>query len=90
MTSSRLKQLRERSGLTQEQLAKESDISVSTIRQYEQLYNAIEAARIQTLLRISNILGVPFWELFDDPDLEKAAICNTCCRGCALRNARSS
>ena len=90
MTSSRLKEIRKAAGLSQEQLAKKSDVSVGAIRTYEQFYNAIEGARINTLLSISNILGVPFWELFDDPELEKAAICNTCCRGCALRNARSS
>lgn len=87
---SQLQELRKAAGLSQEHLARKCDVSVAVIRKYEQFYNAIEAARIQTLLRISNVLGVPFWELFDDPELAKAAICNTCCRGCALRNARSS
>ena len=87
---SRLQELRKAAGLSQEKLARKSDLSVALVRQYEQYVNKIEGAKYQTLLKISNILGVPFWELFDDPELEKAAICNTCCRGCALRNLRSS
>ena len=90
MTSSRLKDLRKAAALSQEQLARDSDISIQTIQKYEQGLYAIEGARYPTLLRISNALGVPFWELFDDRDAAEAAICNTCCRSCALREIRKS
>ena len=86
MTSSRLKELRKAAGLSQERLARDSDISIQAIQKYEQGQQAIEGARFPTLLRISNALGVPFWELFEDKDIAKAAICNTCCRSCALRD----
>ena len=86
MKTSKLKELRKIAGISQEQLARKCDLSIALIRQYEQCRLKIEGAKYQTLLCISNVLGVPFWELFDDQDLAKTAMCNTCCRGCIRRN----
>ena len=88
--TSRLREIRNTVGLSQEQLARDSEVSIQTIQKIEQGKQAIEGARYPTLLRISNALGVPFWELFDDRDAAEAAICNTCCRSCALREIRKS
>ena len=90
MAPSRLKQIRKDAGISQGQLARDSDVSIQTIQKIEQGKQPIEGARFLTLLRISNALGVPFWELFDDQDTAEAAICNTCCRGCALRGIRKT
>ena len=86
--SSQLQKLRKAAGLSQEQLARDSDISIQTVQKYEQGLYAIEGARYPTLFRISNALGVPFWELFENQEMAKAAICNTCCKGCALRKTQ--
>lgn len=83
---SKLQEIRKSAGMSQEQLARKCDLSIALIRQYEQSRLRIEGAKYQTLLCISNVLGVPFWELFDDQDLAKDAMCNTCCRGCMRRN----
>ena len=88
--TSRLREIRNTVGLSQEQLARDSEVSIQTIQKIEQGKQAIEGARYPTLLRISNALGVPFWELFDDRYAAEAAICNTCCRSCALREIRKS
>ena len=73
----KLQALRKAAGLSQSRLARDSDVSIQTIQKIEQGQQAIEGARFPTLLRISNALGVPFWELFDNRDAAEAAICNT-------------
>lgn len=51
----RLKQFRELAGLTQEDLARETDLSVSTIRSIE---NNRRSASIDTLYKLAEVLGV--------------------------------
>ncbi len=73
---SSLKYWREEKNISQEELAKLSDMSVSSIRAYEQGLKHIEEAKFKTLLSIGNVLGVPFWYLFDDSDLSASVAYN--------------
>lgn len=73
---SSLKALRMKRNLSQEQLAKLSDMSLGTIRAYEQGQKSIDEAKYKTLLRISSVLDVPFWVLFEDDELSHLAADN--------------
>ena len=61
----RLRILRKRKGMTQEQLAEAADISVDFLSLVERGVNAPSFA---TLERIANALGVPEKELFEFND----------------------
>ncbi|HBH71127.1 MAG TPA: hypothetical protein DDX59_06615 [Lachnospiraceae bacterium] len=51
-----IRRYRKTAGLTQEQLAKESGFSVTTVKRYE---NGVRAPRIDHLSRLANALHVP-------------------------------
>lgn len=60
-----LRRLRRLAGLTQEELAERSDVSVDVIRQLEQLRK--HSARLPTLHALANGLGVELTTLLGDP-----------------------
>jgi transcriptional regulator with XRE-family HTH domain len=51
----RLKELRQQSGLTQEQLARKANLSVSAVRHFEQ---GLKEPTYATLLKLAEALGV--------------------------------
>ena len=78
--ASRLQDLRMAAGLSQQKLATVCGLSIAAIQKYEQHVNSISSAKYTTLLKISEALGVAFWELFDDPETREAALRNACRR----------
>lgn len=52
-----LKRIRKLAGLSQGQLAKEADIPVRTIQQYEQRQKNINKAQVEYLVRLAGVLG---------------------------------
>lgn len=56
--------LRKERGWTQDQLARLSELSISTIRHVEQCGDSIIKCRLATLLPIARALGVPIERLY--------------------------
>lgn len=73
---SRIKEFRMKKNISQEELAFRSDMSLSAISAYEQGKKSIDEAKYKTLLRISSVLDVPFWVLFEDDELSHLAADN--------------
>lgn len=63
----RLKSLRNRAGLTQEELAAHADISVDFLSLVER---GINAPSFETLEKLAKALDVPVQQLFDFEDLD--------------------
>lgn len=61
---SRLKKLRKQCGLTQAALAKESDVSLNTIRAYERKSKDLNKAQLDIALRLANALKCEVTDLF--------------------------
>lgn len=66
MSSTILQKRRVEKGLSQADLANAAGISINSIKAYEHKMRKIEDANIKTLLSISSVLDVAFYELFDD------------------------
>jgi transcriptional regulator with XRE-family HTH domain len=58
----RLKELREQKGMTQEELAKASGLSVSFIRSVEQ---GVSAPSFESIEKIAQVLEIPIKEFFN-------------------------
>jgi transcriptional regulator with XRE-family HTH domain len=67
----RVRTLRKRRGMTQEQLAEAADISVDFLSLMERGVNAPSFA---TLERLADALGVPVKELFDFSEMTRESI----------------
>ena len=65
--SSKLKQIRERRGLSQSELAELSGVGLRSIQMYEQQVNDIDKAQAHTLYKLSRILGCSVEDLLQDP-----------------------
>lgn len=76
MSRSILQERRLKAGLTQAELASKANISLDTLRLYEHKTRKIESANIRTLLALSNVLGIPFYCLFDDLSLRQCTADN--------------
>lgn len=63
MSESRLKAIRKRSHLTQDELSQKSGVAINTIRAYEQKTKDINKAQIDILSRLSNALKCDVAEL---------------------------
>lgn len=66
-----LARVRREKDMSVQKLAEYSKISVGALHSYEQNKLPIEGCRISTLLSLAEVLNVPFWELFDDPDTRR-------------------
>ena len=62
---SKLKTARKHCGLTQEELARESEVSLNTIRAYEQKSKDINKAQFDIVLRLAKALKCEAIELLD-------------------------
>ena len=65
-----LKQLRRDKRLSQSQLAADSGVNLKMIQKYEQGVKNINAAKLETLLKLCNTLECNLLDLIDDPELE--------------------
>lgn len=63
---SKLKELREKKGLSQSQLAKDTRINIRTLQAYEQGQRDLAGARIDTILRLCMYLECDLQTLFED------------------------
>jgi DNA-binding Xre family transcriptional regulator len=60
-----LKTIRTVSGLSQSELAKESGVELRSIQMYEQRKNDINKAQVETLLKLSKVLGCDITDLLE-------------------------
>ena len=63
----KLKKIREAAGLSQNDLAVKSGVSLRSIQMYEQRNNDIDKAQAQTLYKISRVLGCSVEDLLETP-----------------------
>lgn len=63
----KLKRIRESRGLSQADLANESGVHLRSIQMYEQKVNDIDKAQVQTLYKLSRVLGCTIEDLLEDP-----------------------
>ena len=61
-----LQAMREKSGLSQPQLAQKTKVAVSMIRKYEQNYRDIDGAKLSTLLKICEALNCEIADILND------------------------
>lgn len=65
----KLKELRERSGMSQSQLAKAAGVNYRTLQDYEMGRSNIDGAKLKTLLSLCQTLNCRLDELVEDPEL---------------------
>ena len=65
---SKLQNIRNERGLSQGKLAKESEISVRMIQNYEQGTNDINGAKLSTLLKLCLALNCTLSDILDDAE----------------------
>lgn len=65
----KLKELRERSGMSQSQLAKAAGVNYRTLQDYEMGRSNIDGAKLKTLLSLCLTLNCRLDELIEDPEL---------------------
>lgn len=70
MIGMRIKELRKRKGLSQEELAEKADTSANYLSRMER---GTENPTLEMLIKIANALGVEMWELFDFGHESRAA-----------------
>lgn len=68
-SETRLKKIREASGLSQVRLAEESGVSLRSIQMYEQRNNDIDKAQAKTLYQLSRVLGCDIEDLLEKPNI---------------------
>ena len=69
-----LKYWRESRGLTQAQLAKKTDMSIRVLQNLEQGVRDINKASVETVLRLSDALGVDVYEILNEREKSYAEI----------------
>ena len=65
----KLKQARIKAGLTQSQLAEATGLNLRTLQCYEQGNKKIEHAKLETILKICNVLNSDMADIMDDKAL---------------------
>lgn len=65
----KLKEIREKAGLSQSQLAKAAGVNYRTLQDYELGRSDINGAKLKTLLSLCVVLKCRLEELVDDPQL---------------------
>lgn len=66
-----LKKMRNKKGLSQSQLAKATNIPLSTIIKYEDNYANINRAKLENLLKISIVLGCRIEDIITEDSLKE-------------------
>lgn len=66
--NTKLKALREKSGMSQGKLAATTGLSVRTLQDYEQGRKNLNGAKLVTLLQLCSALGCKLSALISDPD----------------------
>lgn len=64
---SNLKRIRESRGLSQAELAEQSEVNIRNIQVYEQRGNDIDKAQVRILYRLSRVLGCSIEDLLENP-----------------------
>ena len=67
LPETRLKLLRKSRGLSQSQLAKESDVNLRNIQLYEQRVNDIDKAQAQAVYKLARVIGCNVEDLLENP-----------------------
>lgn len=67
----KLQEVRKKAGLSQSELATKSSVNVRTIQEYEYGRKKIDAARLDIILALADVLLVPMSELIEDAELAK-------------------
>ena len=65
----KLQLLRKKFSLSQSELSRISGVNLRTIQEYEVGRRLIDAARVDTLVNLSDALGVPFCEILESKAL---------------------
>lgn len=65
--NTRLKELRERAGLSQSQLAAASGLNMRVLQNYEQGVRNLNGAKLVTLLQLCKALGCTLRDIVTDP-----------------------
>lgn len=65
--NTRLKELREKAGMSQSQLAAASGMSTRMLQNYEQGVRNLNGAKLLTLLQLCQVLGCTLQDLVTDP-----------------------
>lgn len=68
-SETRLKKIREASGLSQVKLSEKSGVSLRSIQMYEQRNNDIDKAQAKTLYQLSRVLGCEIEDLLEKPNI---------------------
>lgn len=66
-----LKNIRQSKNLSQSQLAAKADVSVRMIQKYEQGAKDLNAAKLETLLKLCTTLECTLCDLLSDPTLKE-------------------
>lgn len=66
MYRSRLKYWREEKGMTQQELAEKSGVSLRSIQNYEQGFKDINGAKVVTVLALAEALDVDVYNIIND------------------------
>ncbi|MCM1335898.1 MAG: helix-turn-helix domain-containing protein [Eubacterium sp.] len=64
----KLKALRKAAGLSQAQLGEMTGLNFRTLQHYEQGTKDLNAAKLQTLLKLCNVLGCTLSDIITDPE----------------------
>lgn len=67
----KLKEKRMEAGLSQSQLADRTGLNVRTLQHYEQGSKIFDNARIDTILKVCNVLNCRFDEVIENPEYIK-------------------
>lgn len=70
---SNLKNARIRAGLSQSALAKQANVNLRMLQNYEQKVKNIDGAKIETLAALSRVLGCGISDILENPDAVKNA-----------------
>lgn len=65
----KLKDIRNKAGLSQSALAKLSGVKLRTIQEYEYGRQIVDSAKLNIVVALAEALGVPFYELLEDSEL---------------------
>lgn len=68
---SRLKSIRLEKNFTQQEIAEYCKISIAAVQSYEQNKTKIENCHLETLLKMSEMLDVRFFDLLEDESIRK-------------------
>lgn len=66
---SKLRILRVKRGLSQSELAEKSDVSVRTLQKYENNYQSIDTAKLDTICQLSSALDCKITDILESDDL---------------------